>query len=218
MRRQNSRSEEEDDDDCTLLEGRRSEEEERKTKTKTKCDCDPPSSSSSPLLFFRTRFSDLSASLQRRTSCSDAGDEDEGGDGDDDGLFEGGKTSAKQQRINTKILVEIAKLNQELSSVVTNLRARQEESDHIHQLLIERAERAAQRIIFLQSRIAALEQELRENDDELQHLRIYLKAIEIQLPPHPDEELQRCISVFTHAYQTLRRKRASRPVVDSPPF
>ncbi|RDA91954.1 hypothetical protein CP533_1346 [Ophiocordyceps camponoti-saundersi (nom. inval.)] len=207
MRRQNSKSEEDDDDD-TLLDGRRSRQE---TEEDDQDKCSPPSSS--PLILFRTRFSDLSASLRRRTSCSDAEDEDDD-DEDGNGLKKKEVTTAKQQRINTKIIVEIAKLNNELLAVVTNLRARQEESDHIHQLLIERAERAAQRIIFLQSRIASLEQELRENDDELQHLRICLKAIEIQLPPHPDKELQRCVAAVKHDYQTLRRKRASRPVVD----
>ena len=109
-----------------------------------------------------------------------------------------------------KIVQEANKLNEELTAVVTNLRARQEESDHIHDLLIERAERAAQRIIFLQARIAHLEEELGQNDDELQNLRICLKAVEIQMPPHPDPTIQRCISSFKEDYQRLRRKRASR--------
>ena len=109
-----------------------------------------------------------------------------------------------------KIVQEANKLNEELTAVVNNLRARQEESDHIHDLLIERAERAAQRIIFLQARIAHLEEELGQNDDELQNLRICLKAVEIQMPPHPDPTIQRCISTFKEDYQRLRRKRASR--------
>ncbi|RCI13146.1 hypothetical protein L249_0425 [Ophiocordyceps polyrhachis-furcata BCC 54312] len=208
MSQQNSKSEEEDDDD-TLLEGRRRSEEN--DQDQSKCD------SSSPLLLFRTRFSDLSASLQRRTSRSDDDDDDD--DHEDDDEPKRCATMAKLRRHNSKILVEVAKLNLELSAVVTNLRARREESDHINQLLIERAERAAQRIIFLQSRIATLEQELSENDDDLQHLHIRIKALEIQLKPHPDEDLQRCLSVIRHDYQALRRKRASRPVVDySPPF
>lgn len=56
----------------------------------------------------------------------------------------------------------------------------------------------------------AREDELRENDDELQHLRISLKAVEVQMPPHPDKELQRCISTFKDDYQELRKKRAGR--------
>lgn len=57
---------------------------------------------------------------------------------------------------------------------------------------------------------APSEGELQENDDELQHLRICLKAVEIQLPPHPDKELQRCIATFKQDYQALRKERAAR--------
>lgn len=110
-----------------------------------------------------------------------------------------------------KIIDESNKLNEDLDNVIQNLRARQEEADHINALLIERAERAAQRIIFLQKRIAYLEGELQENDDEVQHLRICLKAVEIQLPPHPDQELRRCINVFKDDYRALKTKRANRP-------
>ena len=52
------------------------------------------------------------------------------------------------------------------------------------------------------------EEELQENDDELQHLRICLKAVEVQLPPHPDKELQRCIAAYKEDYMELKRKRA----------
>ncbi|KAH7165458.1 hypothetical protein EDB81DRAFT_253757 [Dactylonectria macrodidyma] len=147
---------------------------------------------------FRTRFSDLSASIMRdRVPTPEPEPEPPVKKG----------MSADQAK---KVIDEAMKLNEELSQLVANLRARQEESDHIHSLLVERAERAAQRILFLQSRISHLEQELHENDDELQHLRILLKAVEIQMPPHPDKELQRCISSFKQDYQVLKRKRASR--------
>ena len=108
------------------------------------------------------------------------------------------------------IIAEVNALNEELTTVVTNLRARQEESDHIHSLLVERAERAAQRIIFLQTRISYLEEELRENDDELQYLRICLKALEVQMPPNPDMELQQCIRTFKQDYQALKKKRVNK--------
>ncbi|KAH6983331.1 hypothetical protein BKA56DRAFT_672024 [Ilyonectria sp. MPI-CAGE-AT-0026] len=147
---------------------------------------------------FRTRFSDLSASI-RRDRVPEPEPEPE------PPVKKG--MSAVQAK---KVIAEAMKLNEELSQLVANLQARQEESDHIHSLLVERAERAAQRILFLQSRISHLEQELHENDDELQHLRICLKAVEIQMPPHPDKELQRCISSFKQDYQVLKRKRASR--------
>lgn len=54
------------------------------------------------------------------------------------------------------------------------------------------------------------EQELRHNDDELQHLHICLKAVEVQMPPHPDPDIQRCIATFKEDYQALKKKRASR--------
>ncbi|KAJ6440743.1 cytochrome P450 [Purpureocillium lavendulum] len=152
---------------------------------------------------FRSRFSDLSASLQlQREREADR-------ERDRENLEPRPKVGMTVAEAK-KVIAEMSKLNDELSTVVSNLRARQEESDHIHSLLIERAERAAQRIIFLQRRIAYLEEELQENDDELQHLRICLKAVEIQLPPHPDAELLRCIATFKHDYQALKTKRANR--------
>lgn len=81
---------------------------------------------------------------------------------------------------------------------------------HINNLLVERTERAAERIVFLQNRVSHLERELDANDDELQHLRICLKAVEIQLPPNPDQELQRCINVFKGDFRQLKRNRANR--------
>ncbi|KAM4066844.1 cytochrome P450 [Hirsutella rhossiliensis] len=145
---------------------------------------------------FRSRFSDLSASLHREREAEREHEPPQ-------------KVGMTVDQAN-KVIAEMGKLNDELSAVVSNLKARQEESDHIHGLLVERAERAAQRIMFLQNRITYLEQELEENDDELQHLRICLKAVEIQMPPHPDRELQRCIATFKHDYQALKTKRAGR--------
>lgn len=54
------------------------------------------------------------------------------------------------------------------------------------------------------------EEELQENDAELTHLRVCLKAVEIQLPPHPDRELQRCFAVFKEGYRAIKKKRAMR--------
>ncbi|KND92682.1 hypothetical protein TOPH_02649 [Tolypocladium ophioglossoides CBS 100239] len=164
----------------------------------------------SPLI--RSRFSDLSASWHREREAEREQEKQEPPP-------KMGMTVGQAK----KVIAEMGKLNDELSTVVNNLRARQEESDlnptdtsqHIHDLLIERAERAAQRIIFLQNRISYLEQELQENDDELQHLRICLKAVEIQMPPHPDRELQRCIANFKHDYQALKKKRANRASLTS---
>ncbi|KAG5983702.1 hypothetical protein E4U55_007451 [Claviceps digitariae] len=152
---------------------------------------------------FKSRFSDLSASLHREREAEKKLE------------IEPPQKKGMSIPQAKKVIAEMGKLNDELSAVVTNLKARQEESEHIQGLLVERAERAAQRIIFLQNRITYLEQELEENDGELQHLRICLKAVEIQMPPHPDKELQRCIAVFKDDYQALKRKRAHRANVAS---
>ncbi|RSL69989.1 hypothetical protein CEP54_001968 [Fusarium duplospermum] len=152
---------------------------------------------------FRTRFSDLSASIRR--------DPEPEPEPEPDPPPNMGMTVAQAK----KVINEVTQLNEEMSQLVANLKARQEESEHIQGLLIERAERAAQRIIFLQNRVSHLEQELRENDDELQHLRICLKAVEIQLPPHPDKELQRCLSSFKQDYQAMKRKRVNRASIAS---
>jgi DNA repair exonuclease SbcCD ATPase subunit len=164
--------------------------------------------SSPPPSLFRSRFSDLSMSLLREREREKERDEEAEAEleAEKEKMRRMGMTIAQAN----KIIAESGKLNEELSQMVESLKSRQEESDHIHSLLIERAERAAQRIMFLQNRISYLEEELHENDDELQHLRISLKAIEIQMPPHPDKELQRCISNFKEDYQALKRKRVNR--------
>ncbi|KAI1506518.1 hypothetical protein F5X99DRAFT_364501 [Biscogniauxia marginata] len=55
-----------------------------------------------------------------------------------------------------RVAAEARLLHKGFEEVIANLRARQEETDHIHDLLITRAERAAQRIIFLEKRVKEL--------------------------------------------------------------
>ncbi|XWW93492.1 hypothetical protein V2A60_001425 [Cordyceps javanica] len=158
----------------------------------------------SPLSMIRSQFSDLSlTSLRERER-----------EREQERLAEEARASRERTGIAEaqakQLIAEANKLNEELSQVAENLKARQEEMEHINNLLVERTERAAERIVFLQNRVAYLERELDENDDELQHLRICLKAVEIQLPPNPDEELQRCINVFKEDFRQLKRNRASR--------
>ncbi|KAM0666783.1 hypothetical protein ACQRIT_005460 [Beauveria bassiana] len=158
----------------------------------------------SPLSMIRSQFSDLSLASMRereREREQERVAEEERESRARTGIAE---AQAKQ------LIAEANKLNEELSQVAENLKARQEEMEHINNLLIERAERAAERIVFLQNRVSYLEQELDDNDDELQHLRICLKAVEVQLPPNPDLELQRCINVFKEDFRELKRNRANR--------
>lgn len=162
----------------------------------------------SPVSLIRSQFSDLSlASLRERERERDRIDEEER----EEARARTGIAEAEAKQL----IAEASKLNEELSQVAENLKARQEEMDHINNLLVERAERAAERIVFLQNRVAYLERELDENDDELQHLRICLKGVEIQLPPNPDRELQRCINVFKEDFRELKRNRAHRASVAS---
>lgn len=102
---------------------------------------------SPPSSVYRTRFTELSASLLSREHQPPEPTATE--------MREVSKNDMTVQQAK-EIAAEATKLNEELSVVVANLRARQEEADHIQGLLIERAETAAQRIIFLQNRIAYL--------------------------------------------------------------
>lgn len=100
-----------------------------------------------------------------------------------------------------------AQLSQDLETLHGNLRARHEEATHIHVLLLSRLELAAQRILFLQRKAEDLESQLRESDDELGHLRVLLKALEIQVPEHPDEDLRRCLVRVRQEFWAVRKRR-----------
>ncbi|KGQ08683.1 hypothetical protein BBAD15_g5995 [Beauveria bassiana D1-5] len=137
----------------------------------------------SPLSMIRSQFSDLSLASMRereREREQERVAEEERESRARTGIAE---AQAKQ------LIAEANKLNEELSQVAENLKARQEE---------------------MENRVSYLEQELDDNDDELQHLRICLKAVEVQLPPNPDLELQRCINVFKEDFRELKRNRANR--------
>lgn len=131
---------------------------------------------------------------------------------------ESGAEAAGKKRISTaevgRIAAEAQKLQKELEAVTSSLRARQEETDHIHELLIMRAERAAQRIIHLEKRIKELEIERNEGEMEMLNLQIQLKAIEVQclsyVPKDADEDLRESISAWKTEWSALKRKRARR--------
>ncbi|KAH9908126.1 hypothetical protein F4778DRAFT_720418 [Xylariomycetidae sp. FL2044] len=110
------------------------------------------------------------------------------------------------------VVAEAQSLCRGLEVVVSNLRSRQEETDHIHDMLMMRAERAAQRIIYLEGRLEELESEKRQGEMEFLNLRIQLKAIEVQclnyLPENADQDLRESISAWKTEWSTLKRKRA----------
>lgn len=76
------------------------------------------------------------------------------------------------------IASETSKLTAELEAVFKSLQARREESAHLHFLLVERAEAAAGKILELEKDIADLQDELGDNESELKHLRLRLRAVE----------------------------------------
>ncbi|KAM0814959.1 putative GDP/GTP exchange factor Sec2 N-terminal domain-containing protein [Seiridium cardinale] len=110
------------------------------------------------------------------------------------------------------VLAEARKLQSALEIVATNLKARQEEQEHIHDLLITRAERAAQRIIYLEGRVGELENERNEGEMEVLNLQIQLKAIEVQclsyVPKDADPDLLESIKTWKDEWSALKRKKA----------
>ncbi|KAI2642038.1 hypothetical protein GGS21DRAFT_500908 [Xylaria nigripes] len=111
-----------------------------------------------------------------------------------------------------QVIAEAQNLHKELEIVISNLRDRQEETEHIHSLLITRLERAAQRIIYLEKRIQDLESERKGNETEMLNLQIQLKAIEVQclgyVPKGADEELHKSIDAWKMEWSALKQKRA----------
>ncbi|KAL8397770.1 hypothetical protein RB594_004470 [Gaeumannomyces avenae] len=77
------------------------------------------------------------------------------------------------------VVAEAEKLCLELAAVAKSLSDRRQESDHILGLLVEGRKRADDRILELLQRVQELEDEVRENESELFHIRLQLKAVEL---------------------------------------
>ncbi|KAI1132213.1 hypothetical protein F5Y10DRAFT_231821 [Nemania abortiva] len=111
-----------------------------------------------------------------------------------------------------QVVAEAQALSKALEVVISNLRDRQEETEHIHALLITRLERAAQRIIDLEEQLKNYESERKEGDAELLNLQIRLKAIEVQclsyVPKDADEELRESIDTWRMEFSALKQRRA----------
>jgi len=114
--------------------------------------------------------------------------------------------------------IEIAKVAEHLSlklaATMSELRVRKEESDHVHDLLITRAEKAAERILLLEYRIAEMEDGFEANQSELRFLRIQLQAIEAQcaqyIPRDEDEELTQSIMNWKLDWEDIDRRSKAR--------
>ncbi|KAG4430464.1 hypothetical protein IFR05_014053 [Cadophora sp. M221] len=115
--------------------------------------------------------------------------------------------------------VEVAKaaeeLSSKLSSTVAQLQVRKEESDRIHDLLVTRAERAAERILVLEYRIAEMDDDYQSSQSELKFLRIQLQAIQVQctncIHRHDDDpELTDSIKNWKIDWEDINRRAKAR--------
>ncbi|KAK4115809.1 hypothetical protein N656DRAFT_402063 [Canariomyces notabilis] len=93
--------------------------------------------------------------------------------------LEAAKQAAQAQaEAAERVAVEAQKVSSKLEKVVKSLVARKEESDHLHSMLVERAEAAASRILDLEKEVTDLEDDILANESELRHLRLEIRAIE----------------------------------------
>lgn len=121
-------------------------------------------------------------------------------------------------QMNPTQATEIAKAAEELVSQLTHavveLQSRKEESDRIHDLLFIRAEKAAERILLLEYRIAEMQDDCETNHSELEFLRIQLKALESQcspyIPQNEDQELSESIMQWKIDWEDINRKTKAR--------
>ncbi|CCF34240.1 hypothetical protein CH063_01106 [Colletotrichum higginsianum] len=110
-------------------------------------------------------------------------------------------TVEKKPAVDTfRIASEAAKLNSELETLVTNLKARQEESENARH----------KESFFSKDE----EEELQENDSELTYLRLGLKAIEVQCPTEMDPDLAQSINNWKTDWSDLKRKRSKHKSFD----
>jgi hypothetical protein len=118
---------------------------------------------------------------------------------------------------------EADSLREALSHIIAELKARREESSHIHSLLITRAETAAQRIISLESAIKDIDADLEATQSELSFLRLQMRALEVQgmqyIPFNADEELSESIKNWKLDWadidqRTRARRRKCRDLIE----
>jgi len=121
----------------------------------------------------------------------------------------------------TLLAGEAEKLFERLSKTVAELQQRKEEAYHIHDLLITRAEQAAQKVIQLQERITELNVFFATTQSELSILRIQLRALEVQGQQYilfgADDDLSQSIRNWKQEWRELdlrTRARKKQCIVD----
>ncbi|CAP70728.1 uncharacterized protein PODANS_3_7900 [Podospora anserina S mat+] len=130
--------------------------------------------------------------------------------------LEAAKEAARaHSEMTERIAAEADELRRDLAVVVERLKNRREETDHIHTLLIQRAEAAAERILDLEKELSDLEDDLASSESELRHLRLKLRAVETLVgefvdPDETDPELFRCIENWKEDWRVVRERMRER--------
>lgn len=112
--------------------------------------------------------------------------------------------------IAEEVLFAAQKLCDELNHVLQDLQDRKQESDHLHAMLIDRAEGAARRIMELDDLVLSLEEEVAANKSDLEHLRLQLRAVEVLVPDDADRDLLQSIENWKADYSKLKTKMAAK--------
>ncbi|RDW62768.1 hypothetical protein BP5796_11070 [Coleophoma crateriformis] len=114
----------------------------------------------------------------------------------------------------TELTTAVDTLATQLSNALSEIKARKEESNHIHDLLVVRCEHAASRILSLEEHISQVEEDYEACQSELKFLRLQLRAMEVQclrhVPPDEDEELTESIRNWKVDWEDIDRRTKAR--------
>lgn len=121
------------------------------------------------------------------------------------------------EQVSELVVAEAEKLCVQLTAMVKSLEDRRAELDHVYEAFVGGKERDAERLAGLQQQVDELEEDARENQAELNHLRLQLTAIELQIPERQgedqDPELTDCIANWKEEFEVVKsrwRERRSR--------
>ncbi|KAL2073332.1 hypothetical protein VTL71DRAFT_10656 [Oculimacula yallundae] len=119
--------------------------------------------------------------------------------------------SAAENKRAAEVAEAAEELAAKLASTFTQLAIRKEESDRIHDLLVMRAEKAAERILVLEQRITEMDDDYLSSQSELKFLRIKLQATQVQctncIHRHDDDpELTDSINNWKIDWEAINRQ------------
>ncbi|KAJ4414291.1 hypothetical protein N0V82_008020 [Gnomoniopsis sp. IMI 355080] len=127
-------------------------------------------------------------------------------------------SSTSAPRISSQVaedaIKEAEKLCAEMATVIESLQTRRQESDHLQTIFINGEEVAHKRLYETALVTGELEDVVADHEAELRHLRLELRAIEVQcmgyVPKDADPELERSIRNWKEDWYALKEKYASR--------